>query len=109
MSLDPSTVQSFQSLMLGFAFAGLLANGFELFTDRRASLRLLQTGRVSALACVPVLVFAAPFIILRATIRPPRFERRSAGAVMAATIAAGLWSLMSGRVVLDLTWRLAGA
>lgn len=109
MSLDPSTVQSLHSLLLGFAFAGLLANGFELFTDRRASFRLLQTGRPSALACIAVLVFAAPFIILRGTVLRRRFERRSVGAVVAATIAAGLWSLISGRVVLDVTQRLAGA
>ncbi len=109
MSLDPSTVQSFHSLLLGFAFAGLLANGFELFTRRAASFRLLQTGRPSALACVPVVVFAAPFIILRGAVARRRFERRSSTAVTAATVVAGLWSLMSGRVVLDLAQRLAGA
>ena len=109
MSLDPTTLQSLHSLLLGFAFAGLLASGFELLAERPASLRLLETGRTSALAFVPVLVFAAPFIILRGAVLRPRFERPSARAVMAATLVAGLWSLMSGRVVLDLTHRLAGA
>jgi hypothetical protein len=54
-------------------------------------------------------VFAAPFIILRGAVARPRFERRSSVAVTAATVVAGLWSLMSGRVVLDMAQRLAGA
>jgi hypothetical protein len=109
MSLDPSTWETLHSLLLGFAFAGLLANGFELFTERRASFRLLQAGGLGALACVPVVVFSAPFIILRNTVRGRRFERRRIGFVMAATIIACVWSLMSGRVVLDVAHRLAGA
>ena len=109
MSLDPTTLQSLHSLLLGFAFAGLLANGFELFAGRPANLRLLQSGRTTALAFVPVVVFAAPFIILRGTVVRGRFERSSTGAVMAATIVAGLWSLVSGRVVLDVAQRLVGA
>lgn len=106
MSLDPSTVQS---LLLGFAFAGLLANGFELFTDRRASFRLCRPAVRARWPASRSWVFAAPFIILRGTVLRRRFERRSVGAVVAATIAAGLWSLISGRVVLDVTQRLAGA
>lgn len=109
MPLDPSTLESFYSLLLGFTFAGLLANAFELFTERRASFHLLQTGSLRAVAYVPVVVFSAPFIILRNTVRGRRFERRSVGVVMGATIVAGLWSLMSGRIVLDVTQLLAGA
>jgi hypothetical protein len=47
---------------------------------------------------VPFLVFAAPFIIMRNTIRGHQIEGRSFQLVMAATVVAGIWSLMSGTV-----------
>jgi hypothetical protein len=109
MTIDPSALESFSALGLGFAFAGALTSAFELFTKRRASFGLLQGGDVVALACVPVVVFSAPFIILRNTVRGRRFERRPVGFVFAATVIACLWSLMSGRLVLDLAQRFAGA
>ena len=109
MQIDPSALESFQALGLGFAFAGLLASAFELFTKNRASFGLLERGGVVALACVPVLVFSAPFIILRNTVRGRRFERRPIGFVFAATVIACFWSLMSGRLVLDLAHLIAGA
>ena len=109
MPLDPSALESLQALGLGFAFAGLLASGFELLTERRASFGLLQGGGVRAVACVPVLVFCAPFIILRNTLRGRRIEERPFGFVMVATMIACGWSLLSGRLVLDLAQLLAGA
>ena len=109
MQISPSALESFAALGLGFAFAGLLASSFELFTKQRASFGLLETGGPFALACVPVLVFSAPFIILRNTLRGRRFERRKMGFVFAATLIACFWSLMSGRVVLDVAQRIAGA
>jgi hypothetical protein len=44
-------------------------------------------------------MFAAPFIIMRNSVRARRIERRRGQMVMAATVIAGLWSLMSGTVV----------
>jgi hypothetical protein len=108
MWLDPDKLNALASLCLGFAFAGFLASGFELLVRRPLSFSLLQGGGVGALASVPVLVFSAPHIIVRNTIRGRRFERRSMYAVMMATIIAGLWSLMSGRLVLDLANLVAG-
>ena len=102
MQIDPSALESLQALVLGFAFAGFLASAFELLTERRASFNLLRTGGLFAVASVPVLVFSAPFIILRNTIHGRRLEHRPVGFVMLATIIACLWSLMSGRLVLDL-------
>jgi uncharacterized membrane protein len=109
MSIDPSSLESIQALVLGFALAGLIASAFELFTERRASFGLLQAGGVLALLSVPVLVFSAPFIILRNTIRGRSIEGRPIGFVMAATMIACAWSLLSGRVVLDLTAMIVGA
>ena len=103
--LTSEALDSFLSLALGLAFAGLLASAFELFTTRRASFKLLQTGDMKALASVPVVVFSAPFIILRNTLRGSRIEGRPFGFVMAATIIACVWGMMCGRLMLDLVLR----
>jgi hypothetical protein len=78
-SLSPEQAQSFLSLAIGFAVAGLISTGYQLVTERP--------------------VFAAPFIIMRNTIRGRRIERRRFEFVMVATVIAGIWSLMSGTVV----------
>jgi hypothetical protein len=109
MQFDPSTVEALEALVLGFAFAGLLASGFELLTTKAASFSLLHARGAAALASIPVIVFSAPFIIVRNTIRGRRFERRPFHFVMIATMIACFWSLMSGRLVLDVAQLLAGA
>jgi hypothetical protein len=87
-------------LVLGFAFAGLCATGYQSLTKRPASFRLLQRGPApSSFAAVPFLVFAAPFIIMRNTLRARRLVGRRFEFVMLATILAGFWSLMSGTVM----------
>jgi hypothetical protein len=88
------------ALAIGFAVAAVVASGYQLWAERPLSFRLMivrERGR--ALAAVPMLVLAAPFIIMRNTIRGSRFERRRAGFVAVATVVAGLWSLMSGTLV----------
>ena len=98
--MSPESIQSFIALAIGFAFAGLMSSGYQLVTQRPASFRLLEQGpRPATFAAVPFLVFAAPFIIMRNTIRGRRIERRRFEFVMLATVIAGLWSLMSGTVV----------
>jgi hypothetical protein len=109
MALDPAAIDHVRALAVGFAAAGLIANFFEFATARRASFGLLETGDLKALACVPVLVFSAPFIIVRNTIRGRRLEARPLAFVMLATMVACGWSLLSGRVVLDLAQAVAGA
>ena len=102
MTIEPAAQEALQSLFLGFAFAGLLASAFELFTTRQADFRLLQAGGLAAVASVPVVVFSAPFLILRNTVRGRQIEGRPFMFVMLASMAAAIWSLASGRVVLDL-------
>lgn len=109
VSLDPAAVAALQSLFIGFAFAGLLASGFELFTARRADFELLQSGGIAAVASVPVVVFSAPFLILRNTVRGRRIEGRPFFFVMLASMIAALWSMACGRVVLDLLQFIAGS
>jgi hypothetical protein len=93
-------MQMMLALALGFAVAGLLSSGYQLATRRPASFRLLHR-RPTMLACaaVPFLVFAAPFIIMRNTIRGRRIEQRRIEFVLLATLIAGFWSLMSGTLV----------
>jgi len=100
-ALTPQTVESFFALLIGFAVAGAGANGYRLFSQHFPSFQLLEVGPVPArFAAIPLLVFTAPFIIMRNTLRGRRIERRHAVFVMVATVIAGLWSLISGTVVM---------
>ncbi|WGR91534.1 MULTISPECIES: hypothetical protein [unclassified Bradyrhizobium] len=106
--MSPDALNSLFSLCIGFALAGALANGYQVMAARPAGFGLLQNGvATKAFAAVPFLVFAAPFIIMRNTLRGARIERRRFEFVMMATIIAGFWSLMSGTFFL-MTLRAAG-
>jgi hypothetical protein len=99
MLVSVESLQSLLALAFGFAFAGLCATAYQLLARRPASFRLLERGpAASTFAAVPFLAFAAPFIILRVTLRANRHHQRFRS-VMLATVIAGLWSLMSGTVV----------
>ena len=106
--MSPDALNSLFSLCIGFALAGALASGYQAFLRRPAGFGLLQDGVApSTFAAVPFLVFAAPFIIMRNTLRGARIERRRFEFVMMATVLAGFWSLMSGTFFL-MTLRAAG-
>ena len=109
MSVDPAAIESFKTLLFGIAAAGLLATGFEALTQNRASFHLLGAGGPMAVASVPLVVLCAPFIILRNTVRGRKIEGRPMPFVMLATAIACGWSLLSGRVALDLAAMLVGA
>lgn len=96
------SVESFQSLVilaLGFAIAGLCTTAYQMVTARPPSFSILGEGaKPATLASLPVLIFAAPFIIVRNLIRDEGGERNFMFVTL-ATIVAGFWSLMSGTVV----------
>ena len=95
--MTPETFNSFFALCIGFALAGALVNGYQAFAQRPAGFGLLQEGVApKTFAAVPFLVFAAPFIIMRNTLRGARIERRRFEFVTIATVIAGFWSMMSG-------------
>ena len=99
-TLSPETIASLFSLAIGFSVAGMCASGYRLFMRHFPSFRLLEVGPVPArFAAIPLLMFSAPYIIMRNTIRGRRIEGRRTEIVMVATVIAGLWSLMSGTVV----------
>ena len=95
--MSPESIESFLALAIGFAFAGLISTLYQLLAQRPASFRLLeQDARMASVAAVPFVVFAAPFMIMRNTLRGHAIARRRFQTVMLATVIAGFWSLMSG-------------
>ncbi len=109
MSITPASIDALRALCLGFAFAGMMGSAYELFMRRRLSFKALRSGDAAALAAVPVLVFTAPFVIIRNIVRHGGTRRWPFSVVFAATVVAGFWSLVCGRVVLDAASRLIGA
>jgi uncharacterized protein DUF6949 len=96
----PDVLEPLYAVAIGFAVAGLCASGYRLAGARLPSFRMLEVGPTAArLAAVPLLIFSAPYLIMRNTLRARRLQGRGAEFVMAATVIAGLWSLMSGSVV----------
>lgn len=106
--MTPEALNTFFSICIGFALAGALANGYQALSQRPARFGLLQEGVAArTFAAVPFLVFAAPFIIMRNTLRGMRLESRRLEFVMMATVIAGFWSMMSGTFFL-MTLRATG-
>ena len=98
--MPPESVQMLLALALGFAVAGLSSSAYQLATSRLPSFSLLSSGPSPAtIATVPVLMLAAPFLIMRNTLLGRRQEGRRFQFVFLATLIAGFWSLMSGMVL----------
>jgi hypothetical protein len=93
---------------VGFAFAGLIASAFQLVANRPPSFRLIAVGGLAGVAALPLVILAAPVIILRNTLRGRRFERRPIPFVAVATIIACLWSLGCGAMLIALAGALIG-
>ena len=99
--MSPDALNNLFSLLIGFAVAGAMTSGYQALVRRPAGFALLQQGVVpQSFAAVPFLMFAAPFIIMRNTLKGRQVEHRRAQFVMMATVLAGFWSMMSGTVVL---------
>jgi hypothetical protein len=98
--MTADSVQMLLALALGFAVAGMLSSAYQLATSKLPSFGLLAEGpSAQALAAVPLLMFSAPFLIMRNTLIGRREENRRFQMVFFATLIAGFWSLMSGMVV----------
>ena len=98
--MTPQSLQMLLALALGFAVAGLFSSAYQLATSRLPSFSLLSTGpSPQAFAAVPLLIVAAPFLIMRNTLLGRQQEGRRFEFVFLATLIAGFWSLMSGMVL----------
>jgi hypothetical protein len=99
-AVSPDTVEVAYAIVLGFAVAGFCASGYRVFGAHLPSFRLLEVGPTAArLAAVPLLIFSAPFLIVRNTLSGRRVEGRRVEFMVIAVVIAGLWSLMSGTAV----------
>jgi hypothetical protein len=106
--MTPQALQSLLALALGFALAGLCCSAYRLLTTRLPSFTLLNAGASpKTLAAVPLLLIAAPFLIMRNTLLGDRTEPGRFQFVFLATLIAGFWSLMSGQVLV-MTLRACG-
>jgi len=98
--MTPQSLQMLLALALGFSVAGLCCSAYQLATSRLPSFSLLNSGpSPAAFAAVPLLMVAAPFLIMRNTLRGRQQENRRFEFVFLATLIAGFWSLMSGMVL----------
>jgi len=98
--MTPIALNCFIQLAIGFAIAGAIASAYQAFVSRPPSFALLQQGPTpEGFAAVPLLVFTAPFIIMRNTLRSGAPEPHRFQFVMIATVLAGFWSLMSGTFI----------
>ena len=98
--MSPETIELTLAFSIGFAVAGMVATGYQAVTRRPASFRLLRRGPAPAtFAAVPVLAFAAPFIIVRDALRRRRTRRMPSDALLFLSMAASFWSMMSGTIV----------
>lgn len=101
--MSPEALNSFFAIFIGFAIAGALTSGFQALMEKPPGFGLLmQEASSKAFAAVPFLVFAAPFIIMRNTVRGRTLEGRRVQFVAMATVIAGFWSMMSGTFILML-------
>ena len=99
-AISPEAVEVFFATAIGFSVAGLCACGYRLFAVHFPSFRLLEVGPLPArFAAIPLLLFSAPFLIMRNTLNGLRVEGRRVEFIVIATVIAGLWSLMSGTAV----------
>jgi hypothetical protein len=100
--MSPQSLQMVLALALGFAVAGLCSSAYRLATSKLPSFGLLATGpSPQAFAAVPLLMLAAPFLIMRNTLLGQRQESGRFQFVFFATLVAGFWSLMSGLVLVQ--------
>jgi hypothetical protein len=98
--MTAGSVQMLLALALGFAVAGLCCSSYRLFTSRLPSFGLLTAGpSPQAFAAVPLLMLAAPFLIMRNTLMANQQEGGRFQFVFLATLIAGFWSMMSGSVL----------
>ena len=93
---------TFQALLLGFAFAGLSCSSFEYLTGRPANFGLMFARGAALTVCLPLLVFSAPYILVRNTYRALSVYQLRYSSIIIICVTAAIWSIMCGRVVMYL-------
>ncbi len=88
----------------GFVVAAVLATGYQLVANRPVRFEMIvenaQTSVVKAFFRVALVIWAAPYIIMRNAVRGRLMEQRSYGWLVGSFVVAGLWSVCVGIMVL---------
>ncbi|WP_319773092.1 DUF6949 family protein [Breoghania sp.] len=89
------------AICTGFVVAGLIGSFFQLVTNRPPNFDFAAGTMGSLASGMAMCILAGPFIIMRHAIRGRRIERRPIGWLVASSTIAGMWSLFSGILMLN--------
>ncbi len=92
----------------GFVAAGLLGSLYQLVTSQPLRFTFASENLLIFLRDMFLCVFAGPFIIMRNAIRGRRIEKRPLGWLLASSTIAGMWSMCSGILVMNMALILGG-
>ncbi|WP_420414685.1 DUF6949 family protein [Roseibium sp.] len=92
----------------GFVAAGFLGSLYQLVTSQPPKFNFAGETVTGFVTGVLMCVFAGPFIIMRNAIRGRRIENRPVGWLVASSTIAGMWSMCSGLVVMNIALIVAG-
>jgi hypothetical protein len=92
----------------GFVAAGVLGSLYQLITREPPRFSFAGENLPRFLAGLFLCVFAGPFIIMRNAIRGRRIEKRPLGWLVASSTIAGMWSMCSGVMVMNVALIIVG-
>lgn len=92
----------------GFVAAGVLGSLYQLITKEPPRFNFAGESILAFLTGVFMCLFAGPFIIMRNAIRGRRIENRPLGWLVASSTIAGMWSMCSGLLVMNVALVVAG-
>ncbi|POF31638.1 DUF6949 family protein [Roseibium marinum] len=92
----------------GFVAAGVLGSLYQLVTREPPRFNFAGESVMAFLTGVVMCIFAGPFIIMRNAIRGRRMENRPLGWLVASSTIAGMWSMCSGIMVMNVALVLVG-
>lgn len=89
----------------GFVVAALLATGYQLVANRPARFEMVrdmpEASLFGAVWRAVLIIWAAPYIIMRNAVRGRLVERRPLGWLFASFFIACVWSVCAGIMVLS--------
>ncbi len=92
----------------GFVAAGVLGSLYQLVTEQPPRFSFASESLLVFLTDMFLCLFAGPFIIMRNAIRGRRIENRPLGWLVASSTIAGMWSMCSGLLVMNVAMVVVG-
>jgi hypothetical protein len=100
--MSQESMQAFFALAIGFAASGFSCSAFQLLAKRQADFHLVLEGSGwFAAGAAFLLLFTTPYMIVRTVVFGGGREVRKFQFVTMATVLAGLWSLISGSLLVQ--------